>query len=163
MLARIRSMKIFRATGPSPGIGARATGASRLQQFLRVGARLDPARMIAVVIQRIDRGWPTSTSVAFVVDSTKAAAVAVFDFAETPLQPPPCRDLIRQIESQSLSTWSMRWVENRIDFPAARSPTSTSFSCIVLTGSRPRTARHHDEIGIVQQRRDELDLLACIP
>src|SRR5208337_1915396 len=59
-----------------------------LQQFLRVGAGLEAQfGVIAVVIQRIDeRIAGQASAVALIVDLHEAAAVAVFDFAETPLQ-----------------------------------------------------------------------------
>jgi hypothetical protein len=63
------------------------------------------------------------------------------------------------MESHSFSTWSMRWVENRIALPWSLSSSSVAPPARVHRIEAAERLVHHDEAGVVQQRGDELDLL----
>ena len=66
----------------------------------------------------------------------------------------------RQMASHSFSTWSMRWVENRIVLPLLLEFQQRLLQQRRIHGIEPGGRLvHDDQLRIVQQRGDELDLL----
>ena len=72
-----------------------------------------PEKFFASAISSLLR----NAGVAFELDDHAIALVAAFDIAHLAAQVLPRPLLIRQMDSQSFSTWSMRWVENRMALP----------------------------------------------